>query len=265
MEDMRLKGSQIKTRARLEGVEWVINGHKLWPSGAMEAKEFCVLCAVEGEKFPNNIAQIMIPRDIPGVATSRPYRKMGTSIDTNGDVWFENVRVPKENRLHEGEDEVKSLAAKCLTGRLMGGVFAVGIMRRAYEIFKPYVDNRKIAGVPMKEHGAIAHELGEIAADIYAAESAIWAAAERFDHPELYGPLWDQGQLTTASSAQIVANEAAWRVVNRCLDLMGSYGYSKEGKMEKLLRDMKICKTVVGGTVLHLLEGARHYFGTETI
>jgi alkylation response protein AidB-like acyl-CoA dehydrogenase len=265
VEDMRLKGSQIKTRARLMGDEWVINGHKLWPSAYREAKEFVVICAVEGEQFPNNIAQIMIPANLPGVSTSKPYEKMGTFIDTNGDVWFENVRVPKENRLHEGEDEVNSVIAKCTTGRASAGVFAIGVMRRAYEIFKFYVDNREIAGMPMKEHGVIAHELAEIASDIYAAESAVWSALERLDHPELYGPPWSHGQLTTTSLSQYVAGESAWKVVNRCLELMGSYGYSKEGKMEKLLRDIKVSQIVVGGPVLHLLEGARHYFGTETI
>jgi alkylation response protein AidB-like acyl-CoA dehydrogenase len=57
----------------------------------------------------------------------------------------------------------------------------------------------------------------------------------------------------------------AFRVINRGLELMGSYGYSKDGKMEKLLRDVKIAQIVVGGRVLRLVEAARYYFGTETI
>jgi len=182
VEDMRLMGSQIRTTACLEGDEWVINGHKLWPSAYREADAYVVVCAIEGEKFPNNIAQIFVPAKTPGISTSKPYRKMGCSIDTNGDIWFDNVRVPKENRLHEGIDEVKSLIAKETIGRCFNCAFAIGILRRMYEILKSYVDSREIAGKPMKEHGLIVHELGQILSDMQSAESVTWYAFERLDH-----------------------------------------------------------------------------------
>lgn len=188
-----------------------------------------------------------------------------TAIDTVGDIWFENVRVPKENRLHEGEDEVRSLLAKETIGRAFVSAFAVGIMRRAYEVLKPYVDNREIGGKPMKEHGVIVHELGQIVSDMLSAESILWNTLERLDHPEAYGPPWDHKQLATASVCQNVVTEYVFRVVNRGLELMGSYGYSKEGKIEKLLRDAKVAQIVVGGQMLRLVEGARYYFDTETI
>ena len=265
VEDLRLKGSQIRTRARLEGSEWVINGHKLWPSGYREAKLFRVLCVVEGQEFPN-IAQIFVPVDVPGVATSKPYRKMGTSIDTNGDIWFDNVRVPKENRAHEDpEDELKSVIANVTIGRLTSAAFPMGIMKRAYEVLKGYVDNREIAGKPMKEHGAIAHELGQIAKDIMAAEAFLYYVGDRMDRPEIYGFPWEPKNLAAASAVQNTVADLGWDVVNRSMELMGSYGYAREGKMEKLLRDLKITQIVVGGPILRLMELARYYFGTETI
>jgi acyl-CoA dehydrogenase len=265
VEDMRLKGAETRTRARLEGNEWVINGEKLWPSGSREAKAFVVVCVIEGKKFPDNIAQIYVPADVPGVSTGKPYRKMGTSTDTNGEIWFENVRVPKENLLHGGEDEVKSLLAKCTIGRAFASSFTVGIMRRAYEILKAYVDSREIGGMPMKDHGAMAHELGQVASDILAAEMVFWNTLERLGNPEVYGPPWDHKQLVAASVMDNVAGEYGSKVLNRCVELMGSYGYSKEGKMEKLLRDAKIGQIVVGGPVLRLLEAARYYFGTQAV
>lgn len=266
VEDVRLKGSQIRTRARLEGDEWVINGHKLWPSAYREAKMFRVLCAVEGEAFPRNIAQIFVPADAPGVATSKPYRKMGAAIDTNGDIWFDNVRVPKENRAQQDpEDDLKSVIANITIGRLISAAFPLGIMKRAYEVLKAYVDNREIAGKPMKEHGAIVHELGQVARDIMTAEGFFYHAVARMDHPEVYGFPWEHKSLATASAVQNVVGDLGWAVVSRALELMGSYGYAREGKMEKLLRDMKITQIVVGGPILRLTEIARYYFGTETI
>ena len=266
VEDYRLKGSQIRTRARLEGNEWVINGHKLWPSAYREAKLFRVLCVVEGEEYPRNIAQIFVPADAPGVATSKPYRKMGASIDTNGDIWFEDVRVPKENRAQEDpEDDFKSVIANITIGRLTSAAFPLGVMKRAYEIFKNYVDNREIAGKPMKEHGVIVHELGQIAREILTAEGFLYYVADRMDHPDVYGFPWDLKNLAIASACQVTVSDLGWSVVNRALDMMGSYGYSREGKMEKLLRDIKITQIVVGGQLLRLTELARYYFGTETI
>ncbi|MGD0920025.1 MAG: acyl-CoA dehydrogenase family protein [Thermodesulfobacteriota bacterium] len=266
VEDVKLKGTQIRTRARLEGNEWVINGHKLWPSGYREAKLFRVLCVVEGEEFPRNIAQIFVPADAPGVATSKPYRKMGAAIDTNGDVWFENVRVPKENRAQQDPvDDLKSVIASITIGRLTSAAFPLGIMKRAYEVLKDYVDNREIAGKPMKEHGAIVHELGQIAKNILAAEGFFYYAASRLDHPDVYGFPWDEKNLAAASAVQNVVGDLGWDVVTRSLELMGSYGYSREGKIEKLLRDLKIGQIVVGGPILRLTELSRYYFGTETI
>ena len=145
VEDVRLRGTQIRTRARLEGDEWVINGHKLWASGFREANWFRVLCVVEGEEFPGNIAQIFVPADAPGVSTSKPYRKMGASIDTNGDIWFQDVRVPKENRAQQDpEDDLKSVIANITIGRLTSAAFPLGIMKRAYEVLRDYVDSRRL-------------------------------------------------------------------------------------------------------------------------
>ncbi len=266
VEDVKLKGTQIRTRARLEGNEWAINGHKLWPSGFREAKWFRILCAVEGAEFPRNIAQIFVPADAPGVSTSKPYRKMGAAIDTNGDIWFENVRVPKENRAQQDpEDDLKSVIANITIGRLTSAAFPLGIMKRSYEVLRDYVDHREIAGKPMKEHGAIAHELGRIAQNILAAEGFFYSAAARMDHPDVYGFPWEEKSVALASAVQNVIGELGWDTVSRSLELMGSFGYSREGKMEKLLRDLKIGQIVVGGPILRLIELARYYFGTETI
>lgn len=265
VEDVRLKGSQIRTRARLEGNEWVINGHKLWPSAHREANMFRVLCTLEGQEFPN-IAQIFVPADAQGLATSKPYRKMGASIDTNGDIWFDNVRVPRENRAHEDpQEELMSLIANVTLGRLNSSAFPIGIMKRAYEILRDYVNNREIAGKPMKEHGTIVYELGQIAREIMAAEAFLYYVGERMDRPEVYGFPWEHKSLATASALQNTVSSLGWSLVSRAVELMGSYGYSREGKMEKLLRDLKITQIVVGGPILRLTELARYYFGTETI
>jgi len=85
------------------------------------------------------------------------------------------------------------------------------------------------------------------------------------DHPDVYGFPWDERNLATASAVQNMVGELGWGIVSRGVEIMGSYGYSQEGKMEKLLRDHKIGQIVVGGPILRLTELARYCFGTETI
>ncbi len=191
---------------------------------------------------------------------------MGTSIDTNGDIWFDNVRVPKENRAHDDpQEELLSVIANVTIGRLTSAAFPMGIMKRAYEILRDYVGSREIAGKPMKDHGAIVHELGQIARDIMAAEAYLYYVADRMDHPEIYGFPWEAKNLAAASAVQNTVGDLGWSVVSRAVELMGSYGYSREGRMEKLLRDLKITQIVVGGPILRLIELSRYYFGTEMV
>lgn len=206
-----------------------------------------MVCCVEGKKFPENIAQIYVPAETPGVSTSKPYRKMGCSIDTNGDVWFDNVRVPRENRAHDDpREDLKSLIVNLTPGRLASVPMTLGIMKRAYEILKEHVDVREIAGMPMKDHGVIVHELGQIEEDILTVEAYLYAVAERLDLPDVYGPPWEYKNYALVAAAKKTAGDIGYRMVNRALDLMGSQGYSREGGLEKLVRDMKITQIWVG-------------------
>lgn len=266
VEDFKLEGKQIKTRARLEGNEWVINGHKLWASGFREADLYRVVCVIEGEKYPHNIAQIYVPSDTQGIERSKPYRKMGCAVDTNGDVWFDNVRVPKENRAHQNpEEDIKSLIVNLTLGRPVSAAMTLGIMKRGYELLKQHVDVREIAGIPMKDHGVIVSELGQIAEDILAVEGYLYAVAERLDNPEVYGMPWIYKNMVIAAALKKTAGDIGYRMINRALDLMGSHGYSREGRLEKLVRDMKITQIWVGGPLLYLTDLSRYFFNTEAL
>ena len=97
-----LGGKTIRTTARFDGDEWVINGHKLWPtnSGGV-AKLFGVPCTTKlGSNDPKDFALIFVPADAKGVTQGGPYEKAGMAADKNGDIWFEDVRVPSWYRAH---------------------------------------------------------------------------------------------------------------------------------------------------------------------
>jgi len=163
---------------------------------------------------------------------------MGASVDTNGDIWFENVRVPKENRAQaDPEDDVKSVLANIAIGRLTSAAFPLGVMKRAYEVIKEYVDHREIAGKPMKEHGVIVHELGQIASDILNAEGYLYYVAARMDHPDVYGFPWEMKNIAIVSACQNTVSNLGWSVVESCLGSDGVPWLFKRRKNRKLLRD----------------------------
>ncbi|MEI6782608.1 MAG: acyl-CoA dehydrogenase, partial [Verrucomicrobiota bacterium] len=94
--------ASIKTRAVKDGDEWVINGHKLWPTNTAGVGQlFGVPCTTRlGSTDPNDFALIFVPADVKGVTQGGPYEKAGMAADKNGDLWFEDVRVPAWYRAH---------------------------------------------------------------------------------------------------------------------------------------------------------------------
>jgi len=108
------------------------------------------------------------------------------------------------------------------------------------------------------------HGLGQIAKDMMAAEAFRYYVGDRMDRPEIFGCSWEQKNVAAASAVQNAVSDLGWGVVSRAVELMGSYGYSREGKRKRLLRDLEITQIVVGGPILRLTELSRYCFGTET-
>ena len=92
-----MKGKTMQTTASLDDDEWIINGHKIWPTNSGEVGNlYTVVCTTNrGSTDPNDFALILVPADAEGVSVGRPYQKAGMSADVNTDVWFDHVRVPK--------------------------------------------------------------------------------------------------------------------------------------------------------------------------
>ena len=157
----------MRTRARLDGDEWVVNGHKLWPtnSGGL-ADLFAVVCTTDPEAGDDAVAIVYVPADAPGVTQSAPYHKAGMSADANGDVWFDDVRVPLNYRAHgPGRDAERARAMIC-SGNVGTAATCIGVMRNLYEIVRDWCDTRIVAGRPLKEHSITAAVLADIVTSI---------------------------------------------------------------------------------------------------
>jgi alkylation response protein AidB-like acyl-CoA dehydrogenase len=264
----RMHGKTIQTTATLDGDEWVINGHKTWPTNSGHVGDlYVVVCTTKkGSSAPNDFTLVLVPADSEGVSVGKPYKKAGMSADMNTDIWFDHVRIPKRYRLHGPGDDLKYWKRAIAMGNIGSAAMCVGIMKNVYEIIKKWTTERVIAGKPLKEHSICAAMLSEIAMLIESGSAWMWAYAREMDHPEVYGwEPWDERFLLKTRGLALYANNAVERACNNAMDFMGSYGYSREFDIEKHWRDQKVIGLWMGGKGLKTLENARYWYNLETL
>lgn len=263
-----MKGRTIATSATLDGDEWIINGHKIWPTNSGEIADlFGVVCSTKlGSTDPNDFAYIFVPADAEGVSVGKPYLKAGMSADMNTDIWFDHVRVPKRYRAHPPGDDLEYWRSCISTGNIGSAAMCIGIMKNVYEIIKKWTNERVIAGKKLKEHSICANMLSEVAVAIESTSAWTWSYIREHDHPEIYGvdPWSDEFCLKTRGLAVHATNAVEW-ACSQAMDFMGSHGYSREGDIEKHWRDQKVIGLWMGGKALKILENARYWYETETI
>ena len=264
----RMQGRTIQTTATQDGDEWVINGHKIWPTNSGKLADlYTVVCTTrKGSTDPNDFALILVPADAEGVSVGNPYQKCGMNADMNSDIWFEDVRVPKRYRFHGPGDDLKYWRRAISAGNLGSAAMCVGVMKSVYEIIKKWTTERVIGGKPLKEHSLVADMLSEVAILIESTSAWMWCYAREMDHPEIYGwEPWDERFLLKTRGLSLYASNAVEQACSRAMDFMGSYGYSREFDIEKHWRDQKVIGLWMGGKGLKTLENARYWYDLETL
>jgi alkylation response protein AidB-like acyl-CoA dehydrogenase len=263
-----MHGKTIQTTAKLDGDEWVINGHKIWPSNSGHVGDlYTVVCTTsKGSADPHDFALILVPADAEGVSVGKPYQKAGMSADINSDIWFDNVRVPKRYRFHGPGVDLKYWKRAISMANIASAAMSVGVMKSVYEIIKLWTTERVIAGKPLKEHSMVADMLSEVAVLIESTSAWMWTYTRELDHPEIYGwQPWDERFVLKTRGLALHANNAVERACSRAMDFMGSYGYSREFDIEKHWRDQKVIGLWMGGKGLKTLENARYWYDLETL
>jgi len=263
-EDPTQHGRTINTIAQLDGDEWVINGHKIWPSGSSVADiTYCTICTTDPAKGDEGIALIYIPPDAEGMSFSKPFEKMGMCwTDTNTEIFFDNVRVPKENRVAGPGEDSKILHDIVGMGRIGTCGFALGAAQACFEIVLEWTKNREIQGRPVRARSFHASILGEMALKIESAR-AYSMQVNRMIRTGQYGRPGEPLLLSKCSAAKAYVCDITLWVANKAMELMGSYGYSFDYDVEKYLRDVKILQLWLGGPQRAILDTALGYYKFE--
>ncbi|MBN1102918.1 MAG: acyl-CoA dehydrogenase family protein [Deltaproteobacteria bacterium] len=260
LENPTLHGRKIRTIAKLDGDEWVINGQKSWASNSGVADAYCLLCTTDPELGDEGIALIYVPSPCKGLSFGKLENKAGMQGDKNCPVYLDNVRVPKTFRAAGPGQDAGLLHNNVIAARILTGALAVGNAQAAFEAVLKYTGERIVANRPIRQHSICAGILADMAIGIETARTYYLSVAYMYDHPEKYGPPVSDFILSRASIAKVHAADVAVMVTNKAMELMGSYGYVREYDVEKYWRDCKIIQLWEGGAQLGRFDVCRGYY-----
>ncbi len=259
-ENPLLAGAGIKTTARLEGDEWVINGIKAWPTHAGIAECYLTVCTTDPNAGDEGVALIYVPKDAPGLTFGKPEKKMLFKTSINGSVHYDNVRVPKEYRVTgPGMDANIYHLFEAATG-FHSSAIALGIAERAFEIVLDYTGTRMGGFKPVRQHSMVAGILADMAIGIQMMRASVYNLSCMMDHLDIYGPPWSPEFISKAAATRVFASDMAVEIVNKGAELLGSMAISEDFPYEKCLRDAKVTQLWLGGQQICRYRVARGYY-----
>ena len=227
-----------KTTASDEGDHYLLNGTKNWITNGNSAAVYIVMAQTHPEKGSKGINTFIVEKSWPGVTVGAKENKMGIRGSDTHSIMFQDVKLPKENRVGEDGFGFK-FAMKTLAGGRIGiASQALGIASGAYELALKYSRDRKAFGKEISEHQAIQFKLADMATRIEAARLLCLKAAWEKDN--------DMDYTLSSSIAKVYASETAMWASTEAVQIHGGYGYVKEYHVERLMRDAKITQIYEG-------------------
>lgn len=227
-----------RTTAIDMGDHYLLNGTKNWITNGGSASTYLVMAQTDASKKHKGINCLIVEKGMPGFVVGAKEDKLGIRGSDTHTLMFQDVKVPKANRI--GEDGFGfTFAMKTLSGGRIGiASQALGIASGAYELALAYSKERKAFGKAISEHQAIAFKLADMATEIEAARLLCLKAAWLKDQHLNY----DQA----SAMAKVFASEVAMRTTVEAVQVHGGYGYVKEYHVERLMRDAKITQIYEG-------------------
>ncbi|MBO9676170.1 MAG: acyl-CoA dehydrogenase [Sphingobacteriaceae bacterium] len=227
-----------RTTAEDKGDYYLLNGTKNWITNGSTASTYLVIAQTHPELKHKGINAFIVEKGMEGFTVGPKENKLGIRGSDTHSLMFNDVKVPKENRIGEDGFGFK-FAMKTLEGGRIGiAAQALGIAQGAFDLATQYAKERKSFGKPISEHQAIAFKLADMATQIEAARLLVYKAAW----------LKDQGLPYTqaGSMAKLYASKVAMDVTIEAVQVHGGYGFVKEYHVERLMRDAKITQIYEG-------------------
>jgi alkylation response protein AidB-like acyl-CoA dehydrogenase len=240
----------LRTSASRDGDEYVLNGGKVFTSGAGDT-DMLVVMARTGGAGAKGISAFAVPADLPGISYGRKEEKMGWNSQPTRAVSFDNVRVPLAYRLGEEGEGFKIAMQGLDGGRINIATCSVGTAQAALEAAQRYLNERRQFSQPLAEFQALQFRLADMATELVAARQMVRLAAWQLDRksPEA---------TTYCAMAKRFATDVGFKVCNEALLLHGGYGYIREYPLERHVRDTRVHQILEGtNEIMRVIIGRR--------
>jgi alkylation response protein AidB-like acyl-CoA dehydrogenase len=226
----------MRTTARRDGDEYVLNGAKAWTTHGGEADFYKVMARTSPER--NGISCFLVPADTPGLTADNPEKKMGLTGSTTATMLFQDVRVPVERRLGNEGDGLRIALAGLDSGRLGIAAVATGLAQGALDQAVAYAQQRETFGKRIIDHQGLAFVLADMEAAVQSARATTLHAARLRDQGLPFG--------REASIAKLVATDNAMKVTTDAVQVLGGYGYTRDFPVERYMREAKVMQIFEG-------------------
>ncbi len=226
--------SSMKTRARKVPGGWKINGSKMFITQGSTGDVYVILALTDREKGKDGITAFLAEGGTPGLVSGRKLEKLGMRASDTAELFFEDLFVPDEGVLGDVGAGFRDTLRILSGGRISIAALAVGLGQGALEESLRYSSERTQFGVPISTFESVQWMISDMATEIDAAWLLTLHASSLKDRGYPY--------VKEASMAKLYASEAAMRATLKGVQIFGGYGYTEEYRVEKLLRDAKLCE-----------------------
>ncbi|WP_313886849.1 acyl-CoA dehydrogenase family protein [Saccharomonospora amisosensis] len=245
--------ASMRTRARLEGDTWVLNGTKCWITNAGESSWYTVMAVTDpdAEKKANGISAFVVHADDPGFSVGPKERKLGIKGSPTREIYFENCTIPADRIIGEPGTGLKTALRTLDHTRPTIGAQALGIAQGALDAAVDYVKERKQFGRTIAEFQGVQFMLADMATKVEAARHLVYASAAATERGDARASFM-------ASAAKSYASDVAMDVTTDAVQLFGGAGYTRDFPVERMMRDAKITQIYEGTNQIQRMVMARN-------
>jgi len=228
--------ARMKTTARKDGNEWVLNGSKTFITGGMQASYF-VIGARTGKEGLGGISLFFVEADTPGFTRSSIDKKMGWWSSDTATLYFDNCRIPADNLMGEENKGFLAIMNNFNYERYMMGAQMLGMAKRCFEECVQYSQERQTFGKSLIEHQVIRHKLADMSAKIDAMDAYLNQVAQ----------LMNDGEMPVAEISKIkfYCSECIESIASEAMQIFGGAGYLRGNAVERIYREVKVM--AIGG------------------
>ncbi|MAD17923.1 MAG: acyl-CoA dehydrogenase [Alteromonadaceae bacterium] len=240
----------LRTTAKIDGDDYVLNGSKMFISGAGETDVLAVMARTGGEG-PKGISAFLVPADAQGIIYGKAEEKMGWNAQPTRLITFDNVRISKVNLLGD-EGQGFSFAMQGLDGgRVNIATCSIGTAQQALNTATAYMKERTQFGKPLAAFQALQFKLADMATELVAARQMVRLAAFKLDNK-------DSERSAYCAMAKRFATDIGFEVCNQALQIHGGYGYIQEYPLERHVRDVRVHQILEGtNEIMRMIVGRR--------